>query len=127
MKHIYELVLPALAEFGISESFTSAKDRNQQTASKDDRLGDELPSEPEVNVERDGVAHDEKAKGDDEVGGAGHGRLSGFGQSGCGPDEVGASLLARYASESLERDGVVCRHVALALPVVDRLLGDAQC
>lgn len=101
------------------------KDRDQQPSSEDDGLGDELPCERQVNVE-EGVSHHQGAEEDHEVGGA-HGGLSGLGQSGCGPDEVGASLLARYASESLERDGVVCGDVALALPVVDRLLGDAQC
>lgn len=122
MKHIYELVLPALAEFGISESFTSAEDRNQQTASKDDRLGDELSSEPEVNVERDGVAHDEKAKGDDEVGGAAHG-------SGClefrpdGAEPIREEVLPtnRTLGVLLDENGQLSRRSARAVGAIPQV------
>lgn len=56
----------------------------------------------------------------------GSGRSGGLGFAGWHPSKGGAQASTSNAGQRFKGCGVLCRDEALALPVVDGLLGDAQ-
>jgi hypothetical protein len=95
-------------------------------AEADDRTEEADAEENNVIGQQAAKGHDDTSEEEDPGEALVHDLFSSS-LCGHGPNEVGTGAFTRDAGERLERNGVMRGHIALTLPVIDRLLGDAQC